>query len=554
MAPRSLTGSYSPLTADGNLSLPQFMTQFNPDNVSADKVVHADTILNKSITYGDLRVQSSRCAWGLKRLGLQQGKTVLAIVPNSTDFVLLAHATWWSGACFSPVNPSATAREIADFLKLVKPAIVAVYPARLDALREALKSTGLDPIVTTLISRSEGLPLFPVDIAGRSSDEMVPVYDLASEGLDSRKTTAVVCFSSGTTGKVKGVRLSHYNLISNTLQMRCSLPALANSSAREVFFPPYCHIYGMTCVVVQAMWLGAFACALPAFDPELFCSKMAEFRATLAHVVPPVAVMLAASDIPLKHDLSSLQRIIVAAAPTKRALQMRLKARFSQSVKVLQGYGLTECSPSVLHQHDTDEDYVGTVGKVLSGTQVRLVDPETLEDVQSGEEGELWVRGPQVMQGYVDDPEATARTFSEDWLRTGDIMRMDEKGNFWVVDRLKELIKYKGFQVAPSELEDLLISHPLISDAAVSSVYDDAEATELPCAYVSLKNDPTTRNDVAVEATLQEVRKWMEGQVAGYKKLRGGIFHMQELPKTASGKILRRMLPSRLAQGRESRL
>lgn len=530
------------------------MTKFNPDNVPAGKVVHADTILNKSITYGGLREQSAKCAWGLKQLGLQQGKTVLAIFPNSTDFVLLAHATWWSGACFSPVNPSATSREMAHFLELLKPAIVVVHPVRLNALREALKSTDLEPIVMTVLSKSIDLPIFPDDVAGKARGETSPVYDLSSDGLDAKKTAAVVCFSSGTTGKVKGVQLSHYSLISNTLQMRFSLPGMVNSSQREVFFPPYCHIYGMMMVVLQSMWLGAFVCALPAFDLDLFCAKMSQYRATLAHIVPPVAVMLAASEIPLRYDLSALQRIVVAAAPTKKALQMRLKSRFTQSVKVLQGYGLTECSPSVLHQHDADEDDVGTVGKVLSGTEVRLVDPVSLEDVGIEEEGELWVRGPQVMMGYLGDPEATAATFSDGWLRTGDMMRVDEKQNFWVIDRLKELIKYKGFQVAPSELEDLLICHPCVSDAAVSSVYDDGEATELPCACVSLKQDVITRKDFDLEATLQEIQEWVDRQVAGYKKLRGGVINMQELPKTPSGKILRRLLRSKLQQQRQSRL
>ncbi|KIX97748.1 uncharacterized protein Z520_06526 [Fonsecaea multimorphosa CBS 102226] len=554
MAPRPLTGSYAPLTAEGNLSLSQFMTQFNPDNVASDKVVHVDTIMNKAITYGALREEAAKCAWGLKNLGLQKGKLVLAIAPNSTDFVLLAHATWWAGACFSPVNPSSTGKELAHFLNLTKPAIVAVYPACLAALREAIKLTRMTPTIITLISRSGALPLFPDDIAGRTRDEVAAVYSLTSDRLSARTTAAVVCFSSGTTGKVKGVQLSHYNLISNVLQMRCSLPSLANSSQREVFFAPYCHIYGMSCVVVQAMWLGAFACAIHAFNLDVFCAKMAEFRATWAHVVPPVAVMLAASDIPMKYDLSALQRIVVAAAPTKKSLQTQLKARFSQSVKVLQGYGLTECSPSVLHQHESDEDDIGTVGKVLSGTQVRLVDPVSKEDVAPGQEGELWVQGPQVMMGYLGDSEATAGTFSGGWLRTGDIMRVDDKGNFWVVDRLKELIKYKGFQVAPSELEDILISHPKVSDAAVSSMYDDAQATELPCAYVVLKPDVIAGEASNLKAALQEIRQWVDGQVAGYKKLRGGVFHVSELPKTASGKILRRLLPPKLQQSRQARL
>jgi 4-coumarate--CoA ligase len=555
MAPRPIVGTFAPFAPpEGNLSLPQFMTQFNPDNVPSQKVVHTDTISGKEITYGGLRQQASQCGWGLRNLGLAEGQRLLAIVPNSTDFVLLAHAVWWAGACFSPLNSSSTSQDIAHALNLVKPTVVAIYPACLPALKEALRLVDFTPIIITVLSRSDNLKLFPEDIAGRTDAELLPPYDLTQAGKSSAQTDAIICFSSGTTGKIKGVQLSHYNLIVNALQVRCSLPSLVNSSSREVFFPPYCHIYGLSVVVINGMWLGNFSCAMPSFNLDVFCAKMAEYDATWAHIVPPVALLMAFSDIPLKYDLKSLQRIVIAAAPTKKDLQMRLKSRFGLSTKILQGYGLSECSPSVLHQHETDEEDVGTVGKVLSGTQVRLVDPVTLEDVKPGEEGELWVRGPQTMMGYVGDIEATTGTFEGDWLRTGDVMKVDDKGNFWVLDRLKELIKYKGFQVAPSELEDILIRHSSVSDAAVCSIYDDGQATELPIAYVSFNEAILAKKNVSIDAVLRDIRDWFDGQVAGYKKLRGGVFHLQELPKTPSGKILRRLLPAKLESRRQSKL
>jgi 4-coumarate--CoA ligase len=550
-----MVGTYAPFTPpEGNLSLPQFMTQFNPDNVHNDKVVHTDTISGKEITYGSLRQKASQCSWGLRALGLAEGQRLLAIVPNSTDFVLLAHAVWWAGACFSPLNPSSTSQDIAHALNLVKPSVVAVYPVCLPALENALLLIDFKPVIITVLSRSDDLKLFPEDIAGRTEFESMAPYDLTQHGKSSAQTVAVICFSSGTTGKIKGVQLSHFNLIANALQIRCSLPSLMNSSSREVFFPPYCHIYGLSVVVINGMWLGNFSCAMPSFNLDVFCSKMAEYGATWAHIVPPVALLMAFSDIPLKYDIKSLRQIVIAAAPTKKELQMRLKTRFGLSTKILQGYGLSECSPSVLHQHETDEADVGTVGKVLSGTEVRLVDPATLEDVSFGEEGELWVRGPQVMMGYVGDVEATKGTFEGDWLRTGDVMKVDKKGNFWVLDRLKELIKYKGFQVAPSELEDLLIRHPSVSDAAVCSIYDDGQATELPIAYISFKEERLADKSFSIDAALRDVKEWFDGQVAGYKKLRGGVFHLQELPKTPSGKILRRLLPAQLEVRKVSKL
>lgn len=295
---------------------------------------------------------------------------------------------------------------------------------------------------------------------------------------------------------------------------------------------------------------------LPVVLQELFCSKMAEHKATFAHIVPPVAALLASSELTKAYDLSAIRVIVVSAAPMKRDLQMRLKARFGSTTNTLQGYGMSECSPTVMHQRETDEDFVGSAGKLISGTEARLVDPSTGQDVPRGAEGELWVRGPQVMQGYVGDEEATRNTFSADgqWLRTGDVMKIDENDNFWITDRLKELIKYKGFQVAPSELEDLLLRHPDVTDAAVCSIYDDGQATELPLAYVSLRPQLLTAEAPQKERTLTEIQDWANKQLAGYKKIRGGVLHLQNLPKTPTGKILRKDLPANVQKARQSQL
>lgn len=180
--------------------------------------------------------------------------------------------------------------------------------------------------------------------------------------------------------------------------------------------------------------------------------------------------------------------------------------------------------------------------------------PSTGEDVKQGEEGELWVRGPQVMLGYMGDETATRNTFSGDWLRTGDIMRQDHNGNFWITDRLKEMIKYKGFQVAPSELEDLLLQHPEVVDAAVCAVYDNSQATEVPLAYVSLSPQHIEWKGTKKIAVLEDIRTWVDNQLAGYKKLRGGVHHLQVLPKTTTGKILRKDLPAKLTEALEAKL
>lgn len=382
----------------------------------------------------------------------------------------------------------------------------------------------------------------------------MPPYDL--QGKSAKDVVASIIYSSGTTGAMKGVKISHYNHIINLMQGRSSVPVRQNSDQRVIFFAPYCHIYGLGTVVLGGMWIGNFTCALPTFDLEVYCQQFAKYKATLAYLVPPVVLLLVASPIPRKYDLSALECMIIAAAPLKPALQKRIKAIFP-TTKITQGYGLSECSPSVLMQHETDEQYVGTCGRLLASTEARLVDPFTGKDIaEPNKEGELWVRGPQNMMGYVGNPKATAETFSADaqWLRTGDIMLRDENDNFWVTDRLKEMIKYKGLQIAPSELEDLLVQHPKVVDAAVCAVYDDAEASEVPLAYISFAEDvlkeAEAKGRAGVEAVCKEVETWINGKVAGYKKLRGGVFHLQTLPKNPSGKILRRELPAKKKGGR----
>ena len=310
-------------------------------------------------------------------------------------------------------------------------------------------------------------------------------------------------------------------------------------------------------VLLQCVIFGNFTCALHKFELEPFCALMEKHKADWAHIVPPVAVQLANNEVVKNYDLSGLLRVIVAAAPVKRELQQRLKARFGKDTKIIQGYGMTEC-PTLTHQNDGDEDLaLGSIGKPIAGTEYRLVDVATGENVKKlSDEGELWVRAPRVMIGYYNDPESTKGSFSPDgrWYRTGDIITEDKNGFLWVVDRLKEMIKYKGLQVAPSDLEGVLLGHPDVIDAAVCSTYDDSQATELPVAYVALKQGLATADENEKQKALQDIRSCVDGQVAGYKKLRGGVFHLQDLPKTASGKILRKDLPAKVAQRKTARL
>ncbi|KAF2021647.1 putative amp dependent CoA ligase [Aaosphaeria arxii CBS 175.79] len=541
---------FAPVSIPDDVSISQFFTRYNPDNVADDKVVHIDLIKGKELTYGGLRKSAGRGAWGLKQsLDLKSGNVVCILAQNSSDFVLLAHSIWWAGAVVSPINPLLTVKDILHCFSLVKPTHIAVSGAYHEKVQEALQQyRGVNaPRIFTLLDRIENLRKFPEDIEGSSDKQSLPPYDL--EGQSSKSVLASIIYSSGTTGKMKGVKVSHYNHVMNILQGRSSVPVRQNSDQRIIFFAPYCHIYGLGTVVLNNMWQGNFTCVLSAFDLETYCQQFSKYKATLAYLVPPIVLMLVASDMTQKYDFSALECIIVAAAPLKEALQKKVKAIFP-STKITQGYGLSECSPSVLMQHESDEQYVGTCGRLLASTEARLVDPISGKDVGVNKEGELWVRGPQTMMGYVNNEAATKETFVGEWLRTGDIMTRDVNDNFWVTDRLKEMIKYKGLQIAPSELEDILLQHSDVVDAAVCAIYDDEQASEVPLAYVSLVPSVVDQGSGSIGRVLDNIREWHDGKVAGYKKLRGGVHHLQQLPKNPSGKILRRELPARIKQAR----
>jgi len=293
---------------------------------------------------------------------------------------------------------------------------------------------------------------------------------------------------------------------------------------------PLFHIYGLVVVLNMGLHLGATIVMMPRFDLEQFLGLIQKYRVTLSHIVPPVVLKLAKDPIVDNYDLSSLKTIFSGAAPLGAELTTECMKRIGCGVR--QGYGLTETSP-VTHTSPADKTKLrlGSVGPPAPNTECKLVDPATGDELGPRQEGEVCVRGPQIMMGYLNNPEATARTIDQDkWLHTGDIGYVDENGHFFIVDRVKELIKYKGFQVAPAELEALLLTHPAVADAAVIPCHDD-EAGEVPKAFVVLKG----------EASAEELMEFVAAQVAPHKKIRALEF-IDQIPKSLSGKILRRVL------------
>jgi acyl-CoA synthetase (AMP-forming)/AMP-acid ligase II len=346
--------------------------------------------------------------------------------------------------------------------------------------------------------------------------------------IDARHDLVVLPYSSGTTGLPKGVMLTHYNLVANILQSACVIPVDERDTILGVL--PFFHIYGMVVIMNVGLYVGATVVTMPRFDLEQCLETFQKYRITFANVVPPIVLALAKSPLVDKYDLGRLRILFSGAAPLGEDIARAVSARLG--CVVTQGYGLTETSP-VTHAARVGKAGLKTagIGPPVPNTEAKILDTITGAELGRNQEGEVCVRGPQVMTGYLNRPEATAAMIDPDgWLHTGDIGYADADGNFFIVDRVKELIKYKGLQVAPAELEAILLSHPAVADAAVVPLADE-EAGQVPRAFVVLKGN----------ATPEEIMAYVAQRVAPYKKLREVVI-TDQIPRSPSGKILRRLL------------
>lgn len=356
--------------------------------------------------------------------------------------------------------------------------------------------------------------------------------------------TAIMCYSSGTTGLAKGVETTHHNLTSELQALNAGSRQLVSGQDVILGVLPFSHIYGLGMNFLQPAAMGCPVVVLPKFQEVPALAAIEKYRITHALIVPPIVVTLLNSPNVVKFDLSSLGTVVSGAAPLGGDIADAF-AKLIPGVVMLQAYGNTETSPVVMTAHASEfastPGSVATCGKLLPTYQARIVRPEDGVDVGVGARGELWVRGPTVMKGYLNNPEATAKAVvNGGWYRTGDVVVRDEAGWYEVVDRVKELIKYKGFQVPPAELEALLLQHPEVVDAGVIGIYDAAQATELPRAYV-VPRDGEVGGRTA-QALSKHVGEWVAARVANHKKLRGGVRIISAIPKSAAGKILRKEL------------
>ena len=362
---------------------------------------------------------------------------------------------------------------------------------------------------------------------------------------DPAKELAFLAYSSGTTGLPKGVMLTHRNLVSNLLMGLAATSVTGED--RLLAFLPFYHIYGLSGLVHQSLYRGLTCIVMEKFDLEQFCKLVQQHKITFSYVVPPVVLGLSKHPVVDKYDLSSLRMMTSAAAPLTKELVDAAYKRLR--IPVTQAFGLSETSPSTHVQPlELWQSTVGSVGRLLSNQTAKYVSIDETE-VPVGEVGELWVKGPNVFAGYWKNEKATANALTSDgYFKTGDIGYQDKDGNFYITDRIKELIKYKGSQVAPAELEGVLLSHDKVNDVAVLGIQRDDLATEVPIAYVVPR--PGTAASPQLE---KDIVDFVASKVANHKKLRGGVKFVEEIPKSAAGKILRRVLKEKYQQEEKKR-
>ena len=488
-----------------------------------DRAAIIDGPSGRTYTFAQLSDLIHRFAGGLKARGFGPGDTLGLMAPNIPEYAVVFHGVAVAGGTITTINPTYGAQEVQHQLQDAGATLLITIGMFAETAVAAIEGTAVTEVLSLDGDGSGGT----IDGVG---DAMSLLGDpIEQVEIDPMTSTVVLPYSSGTTGLPKGVMLTHHNLVANIAQCE---PCIAFDDEGEIAlsFLPFFHIYGMQVLMNASLACGATVITMPRFDLEQALSIVQEHKVTRFYAVPPIVLALAKHPLVAEYDLSSLKQVFSGAAPLGAELAAEAAARVG--CEVVQGYGMTELSP-VSHLTTFGDFRPGTSGITAPNTECRLVDPATGEDQGVDSRGELWVRGPQVMTGYLNNEEATRHTIDDDgWLHTGDIAVIDEHGHVSIVDRVKELIKYKGFQVPPAELEALLIAHPKIADVAVIGV-EDVEAGEIPKAFVVAKPDSGL--------TADEVMSYIAEQVASYKKIRIVEF-TDEIPKSASGKILRRLL------------
>ncbi|CAL5019000.1 unnamed protein product [Urochloa decumbens] len=497
-------------------------------------------------TYGETRLLCRKAAASLRGLGVRQGDRVMLLLHNSVEFVLAFFGASLLGAVTTAANPFCTPHEIHKQFSASGARLVITHSAYVDKLRHdafprigdaALTVVTVDAGNTPPEEEEEGCVVAFWEIMASADEAAVPEVSISPEDA------VALPFSSGTTGLPKGVVLTHGGQVAGVAQQvdgeNPNLHMREGDVALCVL--PLFHIFSLNSVLLCALRAGAAVMLMPRFEMGAMLEGIQRWRVTVAAVVPPLVLALAKNAALENYDLSSIRIVLSGAAPLGKDLVDALRARVPQAI-FGQGYGMTEAGPVLsmcpAFAKEPSPAKPGSCGTVVRNAELKVVDPDTGLSLGRNLPGEICIRGPQIMKGYLNDAEATARTIDAGgWLHTGDIGYVDDDDEVFIVDRVKELIKFKGFQVPPAELEALLLAHPSIADAAVVPQKDDA-AGEVPVAFVVRAAD----SDIAEDA----IKEFVSKQVVFYKRLHK-VYFTHSIPKSASGKILRRELRAKLA-------
>ena len=530
VALRSLTvhASQHALPPLPNVALPELILErsrtFAPDSPAL-----IDGPSGRVLTYGELEPTVRTVAANFAARGVVQGSTIGVLSPNCIEYPIALHAAWSLGAKVTTINPMYTPTEVATQLKDAGATQLVVGSSALLDVAYSAQAAGA-PLERLYVIGSENFPApaenFAALLKPGAPAPPPPTFDPATH-------VAAIPYSSGTSGLPKGVELTHRNIVANVSQCMVAHTIMGPDDTLVGVLPFY-HIYGLTVILNIALCSGSAVVTMPKFDPELFLRVLKQHNVTIAHVAPPLVAFLA------KHPavdsilpLPQLKELFSGAAPLGSDLEAAARARLGCMVR--QGYGMTEAAPAThVVPYERTDDANGAVGTLLPGMECKIVSTETGEAVGAGESGELCLKGPNVMKGYLGRPEATAESFDADgFYKTGDVGYVDADGLTFVVDRVKELIKVKGFQVAPAELEAALMSYDQIADAAVIGVASERYG-EVPKAYVVKQNEALSADDVAA---------FLKGRVAEFKEVAAeNVEFVEAVPKSAAGKILRKEL------------
>ncbi|TPN81095.1 4-coumarate--CoA ligase family protein [Mesorhizobium sp. CU2] len=496
-----------------------------------ERVALVDGSSGTVTTYRNLIDDIEAIAGALATRGVGAGVVVGLLAPNIPAFASVLHGILRSGGTTTPVNILYTAQDIAKQLSGAGALLLITVSSLLPQAKVAAEAVGISRDRLIVIDGADGHP----SLADLLADGM-PAPQLS---IDPARHVAVLPFSSGTTGLPKGVSLTHRNLVANIAQIETRFGITPHDILLAVL--PFFHIYGLTVLLNVALKRRARLVTMAKFDLTE-CLRITEtYKLTYLFIAPPIAVALAKHPAIERHDLSSIHTVFSGAAPLDEELGRAVARRLK--VRVRQGYGMSELSPvSHVIPFDRDDIPLNSVGLPIANTHNKLVDPQTGQEIArplSGmsQPGELWVKGPNVMAGYLNNPDATSEILDADgYLHTGDVATVDCDGAVYIVDRLKELIKYKGYQVPPAELEALLLTHPCIADAAVIGVTEADSVEEIPKAFVVVQ--------LGARISEAEIISFVAERVAPHKRVRVVEF-IERVPKSASGKILRKDLRAR---------